>query len=140
MRDDPKYYDDVLSGKCETDWCRELRNHLLETDSLIAMEDHFSNKLKLYKNVLWYYIRYANFNNNTKDLDNYSKMSDNLEYIINQQFRRDSLKSLDQKKIVYIRTQNKFTAANPVQNSIDTLEQYFYFDNNLNVTAREDVE
>lgn len=141
LRDDPNYYNDVLSGKCKTDWCKELRNQIIETDSLIAMEDHFNNKLKLYKNVVWYYIRSARFNNNTEKLDyRYSKMNDNLKYLIQQQFRRDSLKSLDQNKIVYIRTQNKFMVANPVQNSMDTLEQYFYFDSNLNVTAREDVE
>ncbi|MBK8519019.1 MAG: hypothetical protein IPL55_22860 [Saprospiraceae bacterium] len=137
------YYKFIFSGECVSDWCRELKSKLISIDKFIEKDTIIqTEKLEFYLTLLWFYK--INIKAEGRVFDelkrNYTFVENGLKGLIPTNDRIIELKLLPENDIIHYKFYNKFQINNPIFNNAEqTLEQYFYFDKDLNLFKREDI-
>ena len=135
LRSDNNYYDKyVFTDEYNSEWIIELRTQLNRTDSLISIFDALGDcNTGLWKNVIWYNIRRANYYENDY-IDYWNYMLDKVKEADSYNNKLDSLNNLSPDNVIHYKAFNRYQINNPfVNNTLQEIEAYIYFDENLNI-------
>ncbi len=108
--------------------------NLTKQDSLISIFDDLGDyNTDLWKNVIWYHIRRANYYENDY-IDYWNYMLNKVKEVDSYSNKVDSLNHLSPDKVIHYKAFNKYQINNPMfNNALQEIEAYFYFDENMNI-------